>query len=213
MKTNRFAAASSVAAAILIGALAAFAQQTTPATPATQSNQNNQTDQNNQNAGTTNNQTGTVRSNAAQSGTKRNDQSIGKLDDKTPQGTARVSKLIGANLQNANGDSVGEIKDLVIDHTGKIRYAAVTYGGFLGVGSKMYAVPFEAFKVRQNPSDPNDADDYVLTLNVTKQQLDGAQGFDSDRWPNFADTKFTQDLDRRYNVTRTPAQTGTGTTR
>jgi hypothetical protein len=169
------AAAGLVSAIVLIGTLVAIAQQ------ATQSNQNAQSNQANQN-------------------------NLGKLDDKTRSGTVRASQLIGANLQNSNGDSVGEINDLVLDQSGKVRYAAVTYGGFLGVGSKMFAVPFEAFKVKMDPddADENDADDidYVLTLDVTKDQLDGAQGFESDKWPDFADNKFTQELDRRYKVTR-----------
>ncbi len=76
------------------------------------------------------------------------------------------------NLQNSEGQSVGEIKDIVLDaKSGKVRYAAVTYGGFLGVGNKMFAVPFGAFKVRQNPDDPADAGDYVMVLDVTQAQL------------------------------------------
>jgi sporulation protein YlmC with PRC-barrel domain len=186
MKTHRIAVASFASAIVLAGALAAWAEQ------ANQNNQSNQSDQNSQNSATSDSRTGRADSN----------HSIGKLDDKTRGATIRASKLIGQNLKNSNGDSVGEIKDLVIDSSGKVRYAAVTYGGFLGVGSKLFAVPFEAFHVRQNPNDRNDRGDYVMTLDVTKDQLDGAQGFENDRWPDFANTKFTQDLDRRYNVDR-----------
>jgi len=140
------------------------------------------------------------------------DQGLGKLDKKTMGATIRASQLIGTNLKNSKGDSVGEIKDLVIDGTGKVRYAAVTYGGFLGVGSKLFAVPFQAFRVSQNPNDPNDRGDYVLTLDVTKEQLSGAEGFDNDRWPNFADTKFTRDLYRRYKLEHNPANAGARST-
>ncbi|HCO24856.1 MAG: hypothetical protein CME31_20450 [Gimesia sp.] len=62
----------------------------------------------------------------------------------------RASKLIGMNIENPQGQSLGEINDLVINtSTGEVRYAAVTYGGFLGVGNKMFAVPFEAFNIKQ----------------------------------------------------------------
>jgi len=89
----------------------------------------------------------------------------------------------------------------VIDgNTGRVRYAAVTYGGFLGMGSKLFAVPFEAFQVKSKSANTND---YVLVLNVTKDQLKGAEGFDKDRWPDFADRNFTRELERRYNVDRT----------
>jgi sporulation protein YlmC with PRC-barrel domain len=183
MKSYRFRLAA-VASAIILASSAAVAQQASPP-KANQSGTNASTDAN--------------RNLGSKPG-------LGKLDDKTSGATVRVSQLMGANIKNSNGDGVGEIKDLVLDSSGKVRYAAVTYGGFLGVGSKLFAVPFEAFRVRQDPDDPNDRDDYVLTLDVTKEQLDGAQGFDNEKWPSFADTKMTQELDRRYNIER--SQTG-----
>ncbi len=126
---------------------------------------------------------------------------VGALDDKTMGTTVRASQLIGMNLQNSEGKSVGEINDIVLDaRSGKVRYAAVTYGGFLGMGDKMFAVPFEAFKVRQNPDDPADAGDYVMVLDVTQVQLKGAVGFDQDHWPNMADKNFVRDLHKRYGV-------------
>lgn len=134
---------------------------------------------------------------AAQQGT------TGALDSKTSAGTVRASQLIGMNIQNDQEESVGEIKDFVLDtRTGRVRYVAVTYGGFLGVGNKMFAVPFEAFQAKHDPDDPDDPDDYVLVLNVTQSQLDGATGFAEDHWPNFADRTFTRELDQRYGVER-----------
>jgi len=124
----------------------------------------------------------------------------GQLDEKTSGPNIRAGQLQGMNLQNLQGKSVGEIKDLVIDaQTGHVRYVAVTYGGFLGVGDKMFAVPFAAIKYQR---DPDDADDFIAILDVTQQQLKGAVGFDQDHWPNFADEQFTQDLDKRYGVDR-----------
>ncbi|MEZ6087717.1 MAG: PRC-barrel domain-containing protein [Pirellulaceae bacterium] len=131
----------------------------------------------------------------------------GKLDAKTRGTNIRVSQLMGYNIQNSRGESVGEIKDIVIDSsTGKVRYAAVTYGGFLGLGNKLFAVPFEAFRVQVDPDEIGDndidEDEYVLVLNVTQQQLEGQQGFDEDNWPNMADRQWAADLDKRYGVNR-----------
>ncbi|MCO8121433.1 PRC-barrel domain-containing protein [Stieleria sp. TO1_6] len=123
-----------------------------------------------------------------------------RMDARTPGAAVRASQLIGMNIQNAQGKSVGEINDIVFDtSTGKVRYAAVTYGGFLGVGDKLFAVPFEAFKYQR---DADDQDEYVMVLNVTQQQLEGDAGFDDDNWPNFADRSFTSQLDKRYGVER-----------
>ncbi len=113
---------------------------------------------------------------------------------------------MGVNLQNAQGESAGEIRDLVLDSkTGKVRYGAGTYGGFIVMGDKLFTVPFEAFIVQRDPDDPddpNDADDFVVVLNVSQQRLDGAVGFDQDHWPNMADQKWARDLDTRYGVDR-----------
>jgi sporulation protein YlmC with PRC-barrel domain len=125
---------------------------------------------------------------------------VGVLDEHTSGANIRASQLIGMNIENQRGDDVGEINDLVIDgNSGQVRYVAVTYGGFLGVGDKMFAVPFEAFKARRQAGDQ---DDYVLTLDVTQEQLKGAMGFDQENWPNFADRNFTSELDRRYGINR-----------
>jgi sporulation protein YlmC with PRC-barrel domain len=143
--------------------------------------------------------TGVPNQNAQQSNRAEGAQ-VGVLDEHTSGANIRASQLIGMNIENRNGEGVGEINDLLIDgNTGKVRYAAVTYGGFLGVGDKMFAVPFEAFKVRRQAGD---ADDYVLTLDVTQEQLEGAVGFDQESWPNFADRNFTSELDRRYGIDR-----------
>ncbi len=123
-----------------------------------------------------------------------------KLDSKTRGANIRASQLLGLNIQNPQGKSLGEINDLVINtNNGKVRYAAVTYGGFLGMGNKLFAVPFEAFKVEV---DPDDRDDYVMVLDITQQQLDGQKGFDQDNWPNMADREWARDLDKRYGVKR-----------
>lgn len=138
--------------------------------------------------------------NNARQQVNRDSAQVGVLDDQTRGANIRASQLIGMNIENAKGEGVGEINDLVIDgNSGRVRYAAVTYGGVLGVGDKLFAVPFEAFKVRRQAGDQ---DDYVLTLNVTQKQLEGAEGFDQENWPNFADRNLTSEIDRRYGIDR-----------
>lgn len=124
----------------------------------------------------------------------------GRLDEKTAGPNIRASKLIGMNIKNPQAKDLGSINDLVIDgNNGRIRYAAVSYGGFLGAGDKLFAVPWEALQVKP---DPEDGDKLVLILDVTKQQLEGAQGFDQEHWPDFADRKFTDAIDKQYGVER-----------
>ena len=121
-----------------------------------------------------------------------------KIDSTSAGIGVRATKLIGMNIQNSQRENVGEIKDIVLDPvTMRIQYVAVTYGGFLGLGNKLFAVPMQAIKMMPNP---DNRDNVILVLDVTKEQMNGAQGFDEDHWPNFSDTKFTEDLYRRYRV-------------
>jgi sporulation protein YlmC with PRC-barrel domain len=127
----------------------------------------------------------------------------GELDSKTRGAAVRASKLKGMKLQNSQGDHVGNIQDMVIDTaSGDIRYAAVTYGGFLGFGNKLFAVPFEALQVGR---ESGDSDNRVMILDVSEEQLKGAEGFDEDRWPSFADESFAAELDKLYGVDRQTA--------
>jgi len=125
-------------------------------------------------------------------------QAASKLDSKMSGTSVRASKLMGTNIQNSQKENVGQIKDLVIDpSSGLVQYVAVTYGGFLGLGDKLFAVPMAAIKILP---DRDNVGKVVLVLDVTKEQMNGDQGFDEQHWPNFSDTKFTGDLFRRYGV-------------
>ncbi|WP_417396672.1 PRC-barrel domain-containing protein [Gimesia chilikensis] len=112
----------------------------------------------------------------------------------------RAGSILSKGITNLQQQDVGEINDFVIDSkNGKIRYAAVTYGGFPGFGNKIFAVPFEALAVLPN----NNHEHYHrFLLDVNQEQLDGATGFDQDHWPDFADQEFLNRLDRRYNIRR-----------
>jgi sporulation protein YlmC with PRC-barrel domain len=111
---------------------------------------------------------------------------------------ARVSTVESMHVKNIAGENVGSIKDLVVDITsGKIVYVALDYGGFLGVGDKLFAVPWHAFTVKGT-----DKDQY-LVLDVTKDRLKDAPGFDKNHWPDMANPNWAADVDRFYHTERT----------
>ncbi|QGQ22427.1 PRC-barrel domain containing protein [Gimesia benthica] len=114
----------------------------------------------------------------------------------------RAAAVLTKRVTNLKQQNVGEINDFVLDsNNGKIRYAAVTYGGFPGFGNKMFAVPFEALTVLPNN---NHEHDHRFLLKVDQEQLDGATGFEQDHWPDFADQELLNKPDRRYNVRQDP---------
>ena len=77
---------------------------------------------------------------------------------------------------NMAGEHLGKIEDLMIDlENGRVAYAILSFGGFLGLGNKLFAVPWEALAVRPH--------EHAFTLNVSKETLEKAEGFDKDNWP------------------------------
>jgi hypothetical protein len=89
----------------------------------------------------------------------------------------KASDLIGMNVKNSQAENLGEIKDLVVDlQTGKISYAVLSVGGFLGIGEKYIAVPPSVFMT--------DKDDGKLLLNADKAKLQQAPGFAKNNWPD-----------------------------
>ena len=109
----------------------------------------------------------------------------------------RASQLVGLAVKNKQGKDLGKVEDMVVDlKNGDVRYAALSFGGFAGFGSKLFAVPWQAmtFMLAEN--------DRYFVLDTTPEKLQQQEGFDSSRWPNFADKKWTDAIDKHYSVER-----------
>lgn len=103
------------------------------------------------------------------------------------------SSLSGTDVCNAKGEDLGKIEELMIDTTtGNVDYAVVSFGGFLGIGDKLFAVPLQAMKVN--------TDDKKLVLDESEERLKNAPGFDKDHWPTHADPKWSQEVRTYYNI-------------
>ena len=103
----------------------------------------------------------------------------------------KASSIIGTDVVNPKGDNLGDIKEVVIDpHTGKVAYAVVSFGGFLSMGEKLFAIPFSAFEYNGTENE------YVL--DVSKERLEAAPGFDADNWPSMAEEKWNRDVYKYY---------------
>lgn len=128
---------------------------------------------------------------------------FGRLDPKTSGRSVRASQLIGMNVVSRSNESLGDVNDLLIDaESGRIRYAALSFGGVLGIGDKLFAVPWQMFQAQPDPEDP---DEFRLVLNVEEEALRNAPGFDQQQWPNMADKPFFNQIDEYYSkLHRTP---------
>jgi hypothetical protein len=109
----------------------------------------------------------------------------------------RGSQLIGAQVDNPQGESLGDIKDVVFDNSGRIQYAVLAFGGFMGMGEKYFAVPWEALQPAAGQK-PADRDHYVLSID--RERLKQAPGFDKNNWPNMADRTWAEQIHAFYGV-------------
>ena len=115
--------------------------------------------------------------------------------------TDKASGLLGMEVRNNENEKLGEVKDLVMDmSSGKVSYAVLSVGGFLGIGEKLIALPPGALKIGENK-------EYLL-LEADKAKIQAAPGFAATAWPAPGDpevTRFWNDL----KATGSPAQSET----
>ena len=122
----------------------------------------------------------------------------------------RASEAVGMHVRNGNGDKLGKVEDIVIAmNSGNLRYLALSFGGFLGIGDKFFAVPYDAVALQYDAKDK----DFFVMFDVTKDQLDNAPGFDKDHWPDFGNEKWASEVHNYYQAHRREAKTTTRRTR
>lgn len=101
--------------------------------------------------------------------------------------------LIGNDVYNLQDENLGDVKEIMLDmRTGRVSYAVLSFGGFLGMGEKLFAVPWSALTL--------DTENKRFTLNVEKERLENAPGFNQDGWPNMADPSWAQGIHDYYGT-------------
>ncbi|MGF6708775.1 PRC-barrel domain-containing protein [Pseudomonas frederiksbergensis] len=101
--------------------------------------------------------------------------------------------LIGNDVYNHNEEDLGDIKEIMLDvRSGRVSYAVLSFGGFLSMGEKLFAVPWNALTL--------DTVNKRFVLNVEKERLENAPGFDKDNWPNMADESWATENHSFYGT-------------
>jgi hypothetical protein len=118
------------------------------------------------------------------------------IEARSPRGHARViraAQVQGTAVTNPANEDLGSIRDVVLDKfDGSVRYAVLEFGGFLGLGSKLFALPWELLNYNEA------VDAYVI--DIDKQVLQRAPGFDSDNWPDMGAVEFDTGLRAYYGL-------------
>ena len=123
--------------------------------------------------------------------------STGKIKKTDPEkkfrGVLSASSLAGDSVRDSAREDLGKIDELMIDlKSGKVAYAVLSFGGVLGMGNKLFAVPWNALTV--------DEDDRCMILDVPKDKLKNAPGFDKNNWPDMADSTWRSDIYSYYDA-------------
>jgi sporulation protein YlmC with PRC-barrel domain len=104
-----------------------------------------------------------------------------------------ASTLAGDAVVNRAGEDIGKISEIMIDiPSGRIAYAVLSFGGFLGMGDKLFAIPWDRFSV--------DEDRKVFMLDVDKNTLERAPGFDKNHWPDMSDRSWGTEIATYYGT-------------
>lgn len=88
--------------------------------------------------------------------------------------------LEGDAVVNRQGETLGKIEDIMLDvPRGRIAYAVMSSGGFLGFGDKLFALPWSALTL--------DPEHHRFVMDASKARFEHAPGFDKDHWPTTAE--------------------------
>ncbi|MNL50725.1 PRC-barrel domain protein [compost metagenome] len=102
-----------------------------------------------------------------------------------------ASTLEGNDVYNSAGEDLGSIKEIMIDvPRGRVAYAVLSRGGVLGIGDKLFAIPWKALTL--------DTDRKCFVLDIDEETLKNAPGFDKDNWPSMADETWARNLHTYY---------------
>jgi sporulation protein YlmC with PRC-barrel domain len=102
-----------------------------------------------------------------------------------------ASTLEGNKVVNLQGETLGEIREIMLDvPRGRIAYAVMASGGLLGIGDKLFALPFSALTL--------DTDRKCFVIDAPKEKVQNAPGFDKDHWPDSADLTWQKAVHSHY---------------
>ena len=113
------------------------------------------------------------------------------MEQQTIPTVLSAGTINGQAVCNREGEDLGKVEEIMLDMgSGRVAYAVLSFGGFLGIWDKLFAVPWEALQ----PDPVRDG----FVLNVDRETLENAPGFDKDNWPTFSDPAWGTQIHTYY---------------
>jgi sporulation protein YlmC with PRC-barrel domain len=98
-----------------------------------------------------------------------------------------ANSMIGGRVVNREGEDLGKIEEIMLEtDNGRVAYAVLSFGGLMGMGDKLFAIPWNLLQL--------DARQQHFILNVSKERLKTAPGFDKNNWPRMADAEWSREI-------------------
>ena len=99
--------------------------------------------------------------------------------------------VVGVEVENLQGEDLGEVEAIMLNKIdGQVSYVVLTSGGFLGMGNKLFALPWSIFSY--NPEREK------FTINIDKERLKNSPGFDKDHWPDMNSATWGKEIREYY---------------
>lgn len=115
--------------------------------------------------------------------------SVGRLNSRV----LSASTLDDDDVYDLKGEKLGSIKEIMLDiNSGRVCYVVMSFGGFLSMGEKLFAIPWSALKV--------DTENKRFLFDTDEKRLKEAPGFDTDNWPNMADPTWEKKVHSYYGT-------------
>ena len=103
----------------------------------------------------------------------------------------KTGSITGEEVYSTENEKVGKVDEIMLDFTtGRVAYVILATGGFLGMGNKLFAIPWQAFQI----DEPNKR----FNLTIPKTTLENAPGFDKDSWPDMSSDEFGNQIYSYY---------------
>jgi hypothetical protein len=106
-------------------------------------------------------------------------------------GLYRATSVVGSGVKDLADKDAGKIEDLLLDHRGHVGYAVVSFGGFMGIGDKLFAVPWDAVIV--------DREKRTVYVDVKKETLERSPSFTADKYPDPNDREWGRDVRKAWS--------------
>jgi sporulation protein YlmC with PRC-barrel domain len=104
-----------------------------------------------------------------------------------------ASSLEGNEIVNLQEETLGSVKEIMLDTgTGRVAYVVLSSGGLLGIGDRLFAIPWSALSL--------DTENKRFVLDADAERIKNAPGFDKDNWPDMADRSWGDTVHTYYGM-------------